>query len=208
MIYMAFDSETGGLNAKDADMLTLYMSILDEDFKLLGDLDLRLKPDSGLIRADAGALRVNKIDLQEHMANPATVTYSEAKKQIIAFLKQHHKKIGRYNNLRPLGYNVDFDIKFVQEHVLPENEWNMFMHYGKIDPKGYVDLFKDSGWWPKDLGTLQSVVEYLGIPKRNAHNAKEDTIMTVDVYKKMIELMKSKKENGSSQDLISLLEAE
>ena len=208
MIYMAFDTETGGLNAKQADLLTLFMCILDEDLKVIDELDLKLKPDSGYPRADAGALRVNKIDLVAHMANPETLTYSEAKVKVREFLKKHHKKIGRYNNLRPLGYNVDFDIRFVQEHVLPENEWNEFLHYGKIDPKGYVDLFKDAGWWPKDVGTLESVVELLGIPKRNAHNAKEDTLMTVDAYKKMIELLKSKKENGSSQDLLSLLEAE
>lgn len=210
MIYMAFDSETGGLVPKDADMLTLYMSVLDEDFKLLGDLDLKLKPDSGFPRADAGALRVNKINLQEHMANPETITYSEANKRIHAFLKQHHKKIGRFNNLRPVGYNVDFDIRFTQEHVLPEAEWNQYMHYGKIDPKGYVDLFKDSGWWPKQLGTLESVVEHLGIAKRPAHNAKEDTLMLIDAYKAMLAMMRSKKENGGNggQDLISLLEAE
>lgn len=205
---MAFDSETGGLNAKHADMLTLYMGIFDEDFKLIEELDLKLKPDSGLPRADAGALRVNKINIQQHVSDPATITYSEAKNKVIAFLKRHHKKTGRFNNLIPLGYNVDFDIKFVQEHVLPEDEWNMFMHYGKIDPKGYVDLFKDSGWWPKELGPLVSVVEYLQIPMRDAHNAKEDTLMTIEVYKKMIDLMKSKKSNGSTQDLISLLEAE
>jgi len=32
--------------------------------------------------------------------------------------------------------------------------------------------------------------------------------MTVDVYKKLVEIMKSKKENSGGQDLISLLEAE
>lgn len=208
MIYMAFDSETGGLIPKNADMLTLYMAIFDEDFKLLEELDMKLKPDTGFPRADAGALKVNKINLEEHMASPLTITYSQANLLIKAFLGRHHKKIGRFNNLRPLGYNVDFDIKFVQEHVLPEEEWNKFLHYGKIDPKGYVDLFKDSGWWPRDLGTLESVVDFLGIPKRAAHNAKEDTLMTVDAYKAMIALMKSKKENGSNQDLISLLEAE
>lgn len=207
-LYLAFDSETGGLNAKEADMLTMYMGIFDEEFKLVDELNLKLKPDAGFPRADAGALRVNKINLQEHMADPETITYSEARERTVEFLKKHHKKIGRFNNLRPMGYNIEFDIRFIQEHVLPENEWNKFIHYGKIDPKGYVDLFKDSGWWPKDVGTLESVVELLGIPKRNAHNAKEDTLMMIDVYKKMLDLMRSKKENGSSQDLISLLEAE
>ena len=63
-VTLAFDCETGGLDPKQADILTLYMGILDEDFKVLEELDLKLKPNSGLPRADAGALKVNKIDLQ------------------------------------------------------------------------------------------------------------------------------------------------
>jgi len=207
-VTLAFDCETGGLDPKQADILTLYMGILDEDFKVLEELDLKLKPNSGLPRADAGALKVNKIDLQAHLANPDTITYAQAKELIVPFLKRHLKKTGRYSNIRPLGYNVTFDIDFVQEHILPTPEWNAIVHYGRIDPKGYTEFFKDAGWWPSDLGTLVSVVEFLGIPMRGAHNAKEDTLMTIEVYKKMLDLMRSKKENGSSQDLISLLEAE
>jgi DNA polymerase III epsilon subunit-like protein len=207
-LFMPFDSETGGLNPKNADMLTLYMAIMDEEFKILDELDLKLKPDTGFPRADAGALRVNGIDLQAHMADPATITYGEAKKLIVAMIKKHLKKNGRYSNIRPLGQNVPFDIGFVQEHVLPKDEWDSMIHYALIDTKTCTDFLKDCGWFPRDLGSLGSVVDYLQLPKRNAHNAKEDTLMCVDVYKKLLEIMRAKKENGATQDLISLLEAE
>jgi DNA polymerase III epsilon subunit-like protein len=62
---------------------------------------------------------------------------------------------------------------------------------------------------PPELGTLASVVKYFGIPTGHLHNAKVDTLATVEVYKKMIELMHSKKESGGqSVDLISMLESE
>ena len=73
-----------------------------------------------------------------------------------------------------------------------------------------VDFLKMCGWFPKDLGSLGTVVKFLGIPEREAHNAKEDTLMTIEVHKKLLEIMKSK-QNASSDagtDLISLLEAE
>jgi DNA polymerase III alpha subunit (gram-positive type) len=206
--YLAFDTETGGLDPKLADVLTLYMAMVDEEFKVIDEIDLKLKPNEGLPRADAGALRVNGINIQNHMADPATITYNEANVKVIEFFKKYLQKKGRYSNLRPFGQNVQFDIDFVQEHIVPKAEWDKYIHYGKVDTKQCVDFLKDAGWFPKDLGSLGSVVEYLGIPKRAAHNAKEDTLMTIDVYKKIMDIMKSKKENGSQQDLISLLEAE
>lgn len=205
---MAFDTETGGLNEKEADLLTAYFAILDDEMRIVDELDLKLKPDGRLPIAHADALRVNGIDLQKHLADPATITYSEAKIKVIMLLKKYHKKNGRYNNIRPMGQNVQFDIDFVQQYLLSKNEWNDLLHYSKIDTKDRVDFLKDSGWFPKDLGSLGSVVEYLQLPKRAAHNAKEDTLMMIDVHKKLIDIMKAKKENSSQQDLISLLEAE
>ena len=82
------------------------------------------------------------------------------------------------------------------------------IHYGKIDTKTIVDFLKDCGWFPKDIGNLGSVVDFLQIPKRAAHNAKMDTLMTIDAYVKILEIMKSKKDGGQAQDIIALLEAE
>jgi hypothetical protein len=52
------------------------------------------------------------------------------------------------------------------------------------------------------------LVEHFNIPQRAAHNAKEDTLMCMDVAKAMQTFMMSKKEGGGTQDLIALLEAE
>jgi DNA polymerase III epsilon subunit-like protein len=206
--YAAFDTETGGLNPETSDVLTFYMGILDEDFKLVDEINLKLKPDGRLPIAEAGALRVNGISIQEHVADPETITYSEASERIIAMLKKYLKKNGRYSNIRPLGQNVQFDLDYIWKHLIDRDTWDGIVHYGKIDTKTIVDFLKDAGWFPRELGSLGSVVEYLQLPKRAAHNAREDTLMCVDVYKKILEIMKSKKENGAQQDLISLLEAE
>jgi DNA polymerase III epsilon subunit-like protein len=209
-VYLAFDTETGGLNPKSADLLTFYGAILDENFKILEELDLKLKPNDGRLPiAEAAALNKNGINIQNHLADPSTITYREAAAQILAMLRRHLQKKGRYSNIRPLGQNVQFDIDWVQEHLVSKDEWNSIVHYAKIDTKLCVDFLKDSNWFPSDLSGLGTVVEYLQLSKRNAHNAKEDTLMCVDVYKKLLELMRSKKDGGgSTQDLISLLEAE
>jgi len=206
--YVALDTETGGLNPETSDILTFYMGVLDEDFKLIDEINLKLKPDDRLPIVEAGALKVNRIDIQEHLNSPETITYSKASKQIIAMLKKYVKKNGRYSNIRPIGQNIQFDLDYIWKYLVDRNTWDSLVHYGKIDTKSIVEFLKDSGWFPRELGSLGSIVEYLQLPKRLAHNAREDTLMCVDVYKKIIEIMKSKKENSAQQDLISLLEEE
>jgi len=212
--YLPFDTETGGLDPKTSDLLTFYMAVMDENFKIVDEIDLKLKPDGGRLPiAEAQALKANGINLSEHMANPATITYSEGAVRIKALLKKYLKKNGRYSNLRPMGQNVPFDLGYTFQYLIPEEEWKTIVHYVLVDTKPIVDFFKDCGWFPKELGSLGSIVEYLGVPKRSAHNAKEDTLMCIDVYKALRALMDSKKNAGASsagpqQDLISLLEME
>lgn len=207
--FVLHDKETGDLDPKKGDVLTAYYAIVECDtFRIVEEIYLKLKPDGDRMPvANPQALRVNGIDLRLHMADPETITYSQGKEKIKALLSKHREK-GRWSNLRVLGYNVDFDLAFEYEYLLTKEEWEKFVHYVTADPKRYVDFLKDCGWLPKDVGSLVSAVEFFGIPKRGAHNAKEDSLMTLEVYKKLIELMNSKKEGGATQDLISLLEAE
>lgn len=208
-LYMPFDSETGGFDQKTADLLTLYVGVADEEYKIIDEIYLKLKPNDGRLPiAEAGALKVNGINIQQHLADPETITYAEAKVKVVTLLKKHLKKNGRYSNIEPLGYNVPFDLRWMQEYILSAGEWETILHYKFTDVMQNVDFLKKAGWFPRDLGNLSSVVDYLQIPKRAAHNAKEDTLMTIDVHKKILEIMKSKRDGGSAQDLISLLEAE
>jgi len=196
--YAPFDSETGGLSPDETDMLTFYMGIMDENFKLVDELYLKLKPDGRLPVAQADALRVNGINLAQHLADPETITYSAGREKLTAMLKKYHKKTGKINNIKPLGYNVPFDERFTWTHLMPHPEWIKLMHYKRIDVMERVDFLKEAGWFPQDLGSLGSVVDYLQLPKRAAHNAREDTLMTVDVYKKLLEIMRSKKDGGQA----------
>ena len=208
--YFCFDTETGSLSPKDGDLLTIYCCMVDENFKILEELDLKVKPDGGRLPiANAGALNVNGINLKEHLEDTATIAYSEAKTKIVAMLKKYLKKKGRYSNIRPLAYNADFDIGFIQHYILPFEDWDSLINYNKVDPKVCVNFLKDAQWLPPDLGTLVSVVKHFNIPMGTAHTAKADTQATIEVYKKFLELMASKKDGGGqSLDLISLLEAE
>lgn len=202
------DKETGDLDPKLGDVLTAYYGVVELDtFKIVEELELKLKPDDRLPRANPEALRVNGIDLRLHLEDPATITYSQARPLIENLLKKYREP-GRYSNLRLFGHNVDFDKDFEFEHLTPRHVWEKLVHYVTADTKRAADFLKDCGWLPKNIGTLLSLVEFFNIPKRQAHSAKDDCLMTLEVYKKLLEMMRAKKEGGASQDLIALLEAE
>lgn len=208
MHYLSFDTETGSLSPKTGDILTAYFAVFDESFKLLDELDLKLKPDNGrLPMAASEALEINKIDIKKHLEDPNTITYSEAKEKIIAMLKKYCT--GKNSRLRPLGQNISFDISFIQEYILDFATYEKYIHYAKLDTKGIVDFLKDASWMPSDLGNLGSLCKHFDINLNGAHTAKADTLATVEVYKKLLALMESKKNNnGSNVDLIELLENE
>lgn len=212
-LYVCFDTETGGLNENTSDLLTAFFCVMDEDYKILEELNLKLKPNEGRIPvAEAGALKVNGINIQQHLADPETTCYAEGKAKLIEMLSKYLKKQGKFSNLIGMGYNIlGFDIRWIQKHLLDQETFQSILHYKSWDVMQDVDFLKRAGWFPKSLGSLTTVVDYLEIPKRNAHTAKDDVMMTIDVAKKIMEMMKSKKENGGTgagTDLISLLEIE
>jgi len=211
-LWLCFDSETGGLNENKADLLTWYGCVITEDYQILDELYLKLKPDDRLPIAEAGALKVNGINLSSHLSDPETVIYSVGQERLESMIRKHLKRNGRYSNITPMGYNCPFDIRWTQKHLFPQEKWESLLHYKTHDVMSVVDALKKFSIFPKTLGSLGTVVEYLGIPTRNAHNAKEDTLMTIDVDKKLAELFRRMKEGsssgGQSQDLIALLESE
>jgi hypothetical protein len=208
-VYLGFDLETGDLEPCDGDLLTGYFSMLDEDFKIIDELSLQLKPEGRLPVANPRALATNGIDLQKHIEDPNTVVYAEGRKKLLAMIDRHLKKKGRYSNIIPMGYNIlTFDIPWAHYHLLDKATWNSKIHYKALDVMQHVDMLKQYGWLPPSVGNLASAVEFFGVAKGQAHVARDDILMTVGVLRGIQNLMDSKKNGGSSQDLISLLEQE
>lgn len=208
-VYLAFDLETGTLDPAKGDLLTGYFAMMDEDFKIIEELLLKLKPEGRLPIADAKALEVNGIDIQKHVADPETIIYAEGARKLTAMIKRHLKKRGRYSNIIPFGYNIlTFDISWAQYHLIDKTTWESMIHYKALDVMQHVDMLKNHGWLPQNVGNLGSMVDYFGVAKGEAHVARDDILMTLGVHLKIRDLMDSKKNGGASQDIIGLLEAE
>lgn len=185
--YIAFDCETGGLNA-DSSLLTAYFVVIDSDLTtILGELDLKVKPNAGSSYCvTAEALMINGINLIEH--DKVAMTESEAGRLLIEFLKAHNPD-GR-SKLLPIGHNVVFDEEFINNHLVSKGNWSKFVSYRRIDTGTIAQFLRMTGHIPKDVsGSLGSIASHLGVNLTNAHNAKNDTIATVKVLRKMKKLM-------------------
>lgn len=181
--FLAFDCETGGLDP-DRSLLTVYFVAMDENFKVLGELDLKIKPDDdGPYLVDAQALEVNGINLVEH--DKDAITLKEAKRKLYDFLAEH-KPEGK-GKLIPIGQNIWFDIGCVQRHLMRKKVWDQFVSYHPVDTAGIATVMKLIGIIPRSEKTrLTNLVEIFNVPLTNAHDARADTVATVKVLRAML----------------------
>ena len=181
--FLAFDCETGGLES-DRSLLTAYFIAYDQNFNVLGELDLKIKPDSGepyLVNAEA--LGINGINLVEH--DKVAIPLKEAKAQLYNFLTTH-KPEGK-GKLIPIGHTVDFDIGYIQNHMLSQKVWDNFVSYHLVDTACIATVMKLLGLIPRSEKTrLTNLAALFDVSLTNAHNAKADTIATVKVLRAML----------------------
>jgi DNA polymerase III alpha subunit (gram-positive type) len=187
MKYLAFDTETGGLNPKEASLLTAYFAILNDNLETIDSLTLKVKPDDGLFKANPEALAINKINLEEHAAG--AVTYSEAKAKVSALISKHSSK---YDKLTPIAHNIEFDLGFVYEHLLTQKEWEQGVSYRKIDTAQVANFLKLAGLLGnKQQVNLGGLASMLGVSfsGEGAHSAQADVEVMIKVlgeFKKLV----------------------
>ena len=192
MSYIALDCEMGGIDLKYS-LLTVYFSALDDNLQPYNELYLRLKPDDGDYIVCAEALLVNKIDLVKH--DVLAIPYREGRAQLGKWLREVSGE-GK-TKLRALGHNVGGDIRFIWEKIYDRKKWESYVSYRQLDTATICQFLKDKGSLPKSVdgpegvsGSLMSLVRYFGIPydEKTLHDAKVDTLLTVESYKKLLRL--------------------
>jgi DNA polymerase III epsilon subunit-like protein len=183
--FIAFDIESGGVDV-ETSLLTVYFAILDDNLNQIDELDLYLKPNDGKpYVVTPGGLAVNKINLIEH--DKIAISYSEAGQLLVKFLKKHSVGAGK---LTPLGHNVPFDIDGVTYHLLGRKTWNQFVSYKIQDTQQCATFLQRKGLIPGISISLSNLQEFLQItiPNGVAHEAKYDTLVTIEVYKRLLKL--------------------
>lgn len=184
--YLATDVETGGIGP-DVSLLTAYVAILDENMEIIDELELAMKPDDKIYHVTAEALAINKINLIEHDKDERTISFGKAGELLRDLIKLHSED-GK-TKLIPLGHNVAFDMDNLYRNVLNKKEAQKYISYRVLDTGSTGRFLITAGLIPETVsGSLGSYVEHFKVEKREAHTARGDVLMTVDLMKAMIAL--------------------
>jgi hypothetical protein len=177
-LYLPFDTETGGLTT-ESSLLTAHFAVCDKELNILDELELYTRPNDRYYTVSAEALTVNKIDLIDH--DKIALTYSEAGQELREFLWKYSKN-GKIK-LIPVGKNVPFDVKKVNETLLGEKTWRQLVSYRQYDITSVVIFLKRKGLLPEDAPeSLEGLANMMGF-KYESHTAQGDTYAAIAVIK-------------------------
>jgi hypothetical protein len=180
--YLHIDCEMGGREL-NFSLLTAYFMVTDENFKPLGELYLRVKPDDGVYIVSGQGMRVNHINLQEH--DKIAIPYKQAKGLLFNFLKEH-----ALVKLTPVGHGVRGDIDHVLNSLISEGSWEQFCTYHFIDTSVVLQFLRACGKMPLNTdGSVMAMANYFHIPVNGElHDAAVDAKVTCEILKNFVRI--------------------
>jgi DNA polymerase III alpha subunit (gram-positive type) len=192
-MYLAFDTETTGINANKNNLLTACFIVTDDNLVEIDRLNLSLKHYD--YNVSIKAMEINKIDLIKH--HYESVDIKSARNLLLDFLKKHKNKLTNLDKLSmynktftPIGHNVTFDINFIKNSgLLTENEYMSFISFNTLDTVCIAQYLKLTGDLPKKQSiSLINLCKYYGIESpvstESYHTAEYDIEMTLQLLRK------------------------
>lgn len=197
MNYLVIDTETGGLNHKQHNLLQIYAGVFNEKGKKLEEFNQYIDPcwdkeGNGVVPClTLRALQINKyfdafkeedIETGEQVARD--------------FAKWLVEVSNEYEGLVLLGQNIRFDMNFLttfmEEHGY--HGWDELFDYHMRDPGVVATALKDAGLMKGLRRTsLNSLAYFYKVPanKDKLHDASYDAEITLKVWLKMLEHLKT-----------------
>jgi oligoribonuclease (3'-5' exoribonuclease) len=189
-MYLFLDNEMGGLEREQYSLLTSYFLATDDNFNVIAELDLRLKPDDGIYKVCGEAMSVNKINLAIH--DRLAITYKEGATKLYNWLRLLTED-GKIKAI-VVGHGVYGDVEWIIYHLISRGSWEKFTSYRKLDTQAVCRFLKSCNMFPEDVsGSLTSLAQYFKIPvdENETHTSKYDTELTFKVFMALRKLLMS-----------------
>jgi DNA polymerase-3 subunit epsilon len=193
------DCETGGTNYKRNALLQIA-AIAEINGEVKGEIDLKMRPLEGKTVED-GAIETHGYTREgiEGFDDPI-----DCYRKFNAFLNKHGGAPDKYNRYIIVGYNADFDIRFVNQWYQdisgkPFAFWK-HLQFSPVDILPILRTLRYVGILDTENTKLKTMCNYFGI-EINAHDAMSDITATRELTLKLLRLLKSGWTKGIENEL-------
>jgi DNA polymerase-3 subunit alpha (Gram-positive type) len=175
---VVIDIETTGLIKGVHEIIELYVGIYNEKFKITDTFHSFINPTrEDLFTSEAK--KINKISIEKLKASP---TPGEVRGDFIEW----HEDICLGEVMVPLGHVYPFDAGFLE--LFLGKFYNEIFDYHYKDTSVISNFLMDAGLIEQGSSSLVRLTEIYNIPHK-AHSAEGDALATLQLYKKLIELL-------------------
>ena len=182
MKLLIVDTETGGLNPKEHDLLTIGL-VVWEDKEFKDELELKISKEA--YRTTEQALAVNKLNLEE--LKKIGESEKETIAKIIAFVKKNFGK----EKPTVCGHNVNFDVGFLRS-LFERNffDYEKYLSHRTLDTMSIMTFLFLQGKTETRLAKLDDAIQYfqMTITAEERHTALADTKVTGKILNEMLGL--------------------
>jgi len=190
MTFLGIDLELSGLH-EDSCILTLYMCVLDKNFKICDELSMDLKPEPVNGRSqylvEPEAMKINGIDLLSH--DELAITYKQSKTIIYQWIEKMNAK---YGHLTPFGNNIQGDIDKICKFTIAKESWQNHVNRTVIELTSLGASLKSLGKLPLDQSlSIENMAIYFGkkVDRQRLHTANYDVELGAYILKNYLEMM-------------------
>ncbi len=177
-----FDTETTGRKPLINEIHQIGIIIeINGEVKFKGEFKTRPLITDQIVQE---ALEVSGVTEKEILKYPHPVdTY----KKIITLLGQYVDKYDPTDKFYPAGYNVKFDLEFLQQYFLYQDDkfLGSWFNWRSIDPLNHLYSMDCKGEINLPNYQLKTVCKHFNINLENAHDAMADIEATRKLIKKM-----------------------
>lgn len=177
MIHAVIDIETTGFTWGVHEMVQLAI-VPYHNWKPINKFVAYIRPTRPHV-IDPKAMEVNGLDIEGLMIQPHPASVRKA------FLEWKHDLFGEVK-IFPMGHNYKgFDANFLFNFFSPDLYKEIF-HYHARDTMSLALGLMDKGELPEMSCSLSSLIKHFKVDRKVAHDAYEDAIATLAVYRKLI----------------------
>ena len=171
-----FDVETTGLSPEKCSIVQLS-GLIDIDGTVVEEFNMRMAPDKDAFIDEKALITIGKSEDELRNYPSPDVAYFE----LTRILDKYIKKFDRYDKFYPAGYNVRFDIDFLQkffqkrQRELGEREYGSgsYQNWRAIDVMQFSHYLAYMGILDLPDYKLGTLCQYYGI-ELEAHDAMSD----------------------------------